>query len=184
MVLRPLVLRANLPHVSATVSSHQKHSSESREVTSSLTQSKLSRRIGAIATMASVLLAGDAVFNKERANGFDFGYVVPDQTIEQAESGVRAHARDLLEVKPLLESESWKLAQKELRRSSSYLSQDFYTIINNRPGSQRPQLRQIYNKIFTNVSSLDYAARDRDEARVWECYNNIVIALDDMLSKI
>uniref|UniRef100_A0A0F7GXV7 PQL-like protein n=1 Tax=Geranium maderense TaxID=28964 RepID=A0A0F7GXV7_9ROSI len=184
MAVRPLVLCANLPHICATASSHLKLSSESREMTRSLHHSKLSRRIGAIATMVSVLLAGDTVFNKERANGFDFGFVVPDQTIEQAESVVRTHAQALIEVKTLLESESWKVAQKELRRSSANLEQDFYTIINSKPGSQRPRLRQLYKDIFTNVVSLDYAARDKDAAKVWECYKNIVVALDDMLSRI
>uniref|UniRef100_A0A0F7CYI1 PQL-like protein n=1 Tax=California macrophylla TaxID=337344 RepID=A0A0F7CYI1_9ROSI len=184
MAVRTLVLRTSLPHISATVISHLKHSSESREVAMNLHYSKLSRRIGAIATMTSVLLAGDAVFNKKIANGFDFGIVAPDQTIEQAESGVRDHAQALLEVKTLLESESWKVAQKELRRSSSILKQDFYTIINSKPGSQRPQLRKLYRDLFTNVGNLDYAARDNDAATVWECYKNIVIALDDILSRI
>uniref|UniRef100_A0A0F7GWY5 PQL-like protein n=1 Tax=Erodium trifolium TaxID=337410 RepID=A0A0F7GWY5_9ROSI len=182
MALRTLVLRSNLACISATVSSHVKHS---REKTTNLQYSKLSRRIGAIATMASVLLAGDAVFNREGANGFEFGMVpLDEQTVEQAEGGVRGHAQALLGVKTLLESESWKEAQKELRRNSAYLKQDLYTIMNSKPGIQRPPLRKIYKDLFTNVVNLDYAARDKDAATVWECYKNIVITLDDLLSRI
>uniref|UniRef100_A0A0F7GY34 PQL-like protein n=1 Tax=Erodium texanum TaxID=28960 RepID=A0A0F7GY34_EROTE len=181
---RTLVCGANLPCIYATFSSCVKHSSESREKTRNFQYSKVSRRMGGIATMASVLLAGDAVFNKDGAKGFEFGMVALEQTVEQAESGVKGHAQAMLQVKALLESKSWKEAQKELRKSSAYLKQDLYTIINSKPGRQRPQLRKIYTDLFINVSNLDYAARDKDAALVWECYNNIVVALDDILSRI
>uniref|UniRef100_A0A0F7CYI3 PQL-like protein n=1 Tax=Hypseocharis bilobata TaxID=253189 RepID=A0A0F7CYI3_9ROSI len=186
MAVRPLVLRANLPHISPTFFRHLKPSLESREATIKVLQSKFSRRIiGVIATMTSVLLAGEAIFTKEFANGIDFNMVGSDQTTEAAESGIRGHAQDLLEVvKALIESESWRELQKELRRSSPYLKQDIYTIIQNKPGSERPQLRKLYADLFVNVSRLDYAARDEDASRIQECYKNIVAAVDDILSRI
>uniref|UniRef100_A0A0F7GXW0 PQL-like protein n=1 Tax=Monsonia marlothii TaxID=163685 RepID=A0A0F7GXW0_9ROSI len=181
---RPLVSHASIPHISTTIISHLKPSLESHEMTRILLHSKCSRRVGAIATMSSILLLGDSIFNKECANGFDFRLVAPDQTVEEAESEIRGHAQDLVQVKTLLESESWKEAQKELRRSSARLRSDIYTIIQSKPGSERPLLRKLYTDIFTNVSNLDYAARDKDATRVWECYKNIVVALDDILSRI
>lgn len=111
---------------------------------------------------------------------------MPDQTVEEAEDGIRPHASRLLEVKDLLDDgmDSWKEAQKELRRSSALLKQDLYTIIQAKPGVERPLLRDLYFKLFSNVSGLDYAARDMDVTRVWECYGNIVVTIDEILSKI
>uniref|UniRef100_A0A0F7GX15 PQL-like protein n=1 Tax=Pelargonium fulgidum TaxID=73198 RepID=A0A0F7GX15_9ROSI len=184
MAIRPLVSQANPPRISPTFSRHVKPSLESREITLKALHSKLSRRIGAIATLVSVLLAGDAIFNKEFANGLDFSLVAPEQTVEEAESEIRGHAREMVEVKALLDSESWRVAQKELRRSSSRLKQDLFTIIQSKPGRERPPLRKLYEVIFSNVSNLDFAARDENASLVWECYKNIVVALDDLLSII
>lgn len=136
----------------------------------------------------SISLFGSLLFDLKRANAFDFGVTTPDQTVEEAESGIRKHAQSLLQVKDLLESsssaESWKDAQKALRKRASYLKQDIYTIIQSKPGSERPQLRKLYSFLFNSVSDLDYAARDRDTARLWECYGNIVVAVNDILSRI
>uniref|UniRef100_A0A0F7GYJ6 PQL-like protein n=1 Tax=Monsonia emarginata TaxID=28966 RepID=A0A0F7GYJ6_9ROSI len=181
---RSLVLHASIPRISTTIFSHLKPSLESCKMTRVLIDSKFGRRIGTITSMSSILLVGDSIFNKECANGFDFSLVAPDQTVEEAESVIRSHALELVEVKTLLEEESWKEAQKELRRSSGRLRSDIYTIIQSKPGSERPQLRKLYSVIFTNVSDLDYAARDQDATRVWECYKNILVALDDILSRI
>ncbi|KAI9160679.1 hypothetical protein LWI28_010601 [Acer negundo] len=133
---------------------------------------------------STVLLAREAIFGEGIANAFDLRMVAPDQTVEQAESGIRDHARSLLQVKALLESESWSEAQKTLRTSSSYLKQDIYTLIQIKPASERSQLRELYSDLFNNVTKLDYATRDKDESRVWQCYENIVVALDGILSTI
>lgn len=92
------------------------------------------------------------MFRTKNANAFDFGLVVPDQTVEEAQNVVRVHAQDLLQVRDLLESKSWKIAQKELRRSSALLKKDIYTIIQNKPGSERSQLRELYSTLFNNVT--------------------------------
>lgn len=113
-----------------------------------------------------------------------FRMTVPDQTVEEAESGIREHATSLVQVKDLLELEAWKDAQKELRKSASYLKQDIYTIIQGKPGTERAQLRNLYSKLFNGVTELDYAARDKDVTRVWKLYEDIVVTLDDILSKV
>ena len=99
-----------------------------------------------------LIFSGECIFRTENANAFDFGLVVPDQTVEEAQNVVRVHAQDLLQVRDLLESKSWKIAQKELRRSSALLKKDIYTIIQNKPGSERSQLRELYSTLFNNVT--------------------------------
>ncbi|KVI06714.1 Photosystem II PsbQ, oxygen evolving complex [Cynara cardunculus var. scolymus] len=91
-----------------------------------------------------------------------FRMTVPDQTVEEAENGIREHAMSLVQVKELLELESWKEAQKELRKSASYLKQDIYTIVQGKPVTKRAQLRSLYSRLFNGVTELDYAARDKD----------------------
>ncbi|GLT57640.1 hypothetical protein SLA2020_305970 [Shorea laevis] len=137
-----------------------------------------------MATVASILLANETTFHTQTAHGFELKMTAPEQTLEEAESGVREHAQALLEVKDLIEAESWREAQKALRKRSSFLKQDMYTIIQAKPGNQRPQLRKLYSDLFNNVSRLDYAARDEDASGVWQCYENIVLALNDILSRI
>lgn len=118
------------------------------------------------------------------ARAFDFGLVAPDQTLEQALNGIREHAQGLLNIKEYIESESWKDAQQELRRNAGYLKQDIYTIIQNKPGKDRPALRKLYSNLFNDATRLDYAARDMDKVRVLELYQKIVTSLNAILSTI
>lgn len=103
--------------------------------------------------MGSVLLAGsEAIFGQQVAVGFELNMVAPDRTFEEAKSGIRDHAEALLEIKSLIEAESWREAQQVLRKNSSYLKQDIYTIIQGKPGSERPELRKLYSDLFNNAT--------------------------------
>lgn len=125
-----------------------------------------------------------AIISQQTANAFDFRMTTPEQTLEEAENGIKGHAQSLIQVKDLLEKESWKAAQKELRKSSAYLKQDIYTIIQAKPGSDRSELRKLYSNLFNSVTRLDYAARDKDVPLIWDCYDNVVIALNNILSRL
>ncbi|KAK9117922.1 hypothetical protein Scep_016015 [Stephania cephalantha] len=136
-------------------------------------QKKLNNQTGVInrrraialttSTMATLVVLGS---NAEKGGCFDFRMTVPDQTLEEAESMVRGHAQELLSVRDLIEEESWREAQRELRKSSTYLKQDVYTIIQAKPGGERPLLRKLYSQLFNNVTRLDYAARSEDAAQI------------------
>ncbi|XP_027074384.2 psbQ-like protein 3, chloroplastic [Coffea arabica] len=130
------------------------------------------------------VLAMEAISCQQTASGFDFGMTAPEQTLEEAESGIKGHAQSLIQVKELLEAESWNAAQKALRKSSAYLKQDIYTIIQAKPGSERPELRKLYSDLFNSVTRLDYAARDENVPRIWDCYGNVVSALSNILSRL
>ncbi|KAM1431295.1 hypothetical protein ACFX2I_047262 [Malus domestica] len=122
------------------------------------------RRMGAMAAISWVaLLTKEALFT-EAAFGFELPLVAPDQTVAEAEDEVKGHAA--------------------LRKSSSLLKQDFYTIIQGKLASERPQLRKLYTDLFNNVTRLDYAARDKDASYIQLCYDNIVVVLDQILSRI
>ncbi|KAI8019733.1 hypothetical protein LOK49_LG04G01837 [Camellia lanceoleosa] len=140
-----------------------------------------------LTTSSLLLISKFTVLEAPNSIALDLSMTVPDQTTEQAESSIRAHAESLLGVKTLLESsppEEWKEAQKALRKRASYLKQDLYTIIQSKAGIERPRLRKLYSDLFNGVTRMDYAARDRDEARVWEFYGNVVEAVHEILSRI
>ncbi|CAJ1960707.1 unnamed protein product [Sphenostylis stenocarpa] len=142
------------------------------------------RRVGFLGIITPFILGGEDIFRTQNANAFEFRFMAPDMTAEEALGGVRSHAQDLLQVKDLLESESWETAQKTLRQSSARLKKDIYLIIQSKPGIERAELRKLYSTLFNNVTRLDYAARDKDGPQVWECYENIVVAVNDILSRI
>ncbi|KAK7305606.1 hypothetical protein VNO77_43512 [Canavalia gladiata] len=183
MELRSLILKPNLTNLFPTFTCCVKPSFQH------LQQKELSlkisrRKVGVLAVMASLILGGEGILFSQSANAFDFRFVAPDQTIEEALSGIKGHMKDLLQIRDLLEAESWKAAQKTLRQSSALLKKDMYTIIQSKPGIERPPLRKLYSTLFNNVTRLDYAARDKDGPQVWQCYDNIVVAVNDILSRI
>ncbi|KAK9950657.1 hypothetical protein M0R45_006134 [Rubus argutus] len=163
MAIKSGILQNSLKHFNPTFSCHLKPSFQFREKPLKDFDISIKRRIGAIAALSVVLLAKDSVFIK-LANGFDFQFVAPDQTIEEAESGIIGHAQALLQVKDLIET--------------------FITIIQQKPGNERPLLRKLYSNLFNNVTRLDYAARDKDASLIRQCYENIVLVLNEVLSRL
>jgi hypothetical protein len=150
----PLVLQPNLSYYyPPAFTCCVKPSFRPGEMPQKVLGSNFSRRIGGMAAMGSVLLAGsEAIFGQQVAVGFELNMVAPDRTFEEAKSGIKDHAQALLQIKSLIEAESWREAQQLLRRNSSYLKQDIYTIIQGKPGSERPELRKLYSDLFNNAT--------------------------------
>lgn len=196
MLSKSPILNPNQTHMSATntymlTCSYVKYPNENHtKVTKSNPKNTHVTRRKASSTLLFLLVSSPIPFQAQPAYATEstfldmFRMTVPDQTVEEAENGIREHATSLVQVKRLLESESWKEAQKELRKSASYLKQDIYTIIQGKPAMERTQLRNLYTKLFNGVTGLDYAARDKDVPRVWNLYQDIVVTLDDILSKV
>ncbi|KAG2573447.1 psbQ-like protein 3, chloroplastic [Panicum virgatum] len=146
-----------------------------------------SRRLAAAsaaALVASRLLAPAASSAAAGAGAFDLRITLPEQSSEEAEAVVRVHARNLLRVKPLADAGAWRELQAALRASASNLKQDLYAIIQARPAGQRPDLRRLYSDLFNSVTSMDYAARDKDEVHVQEYYSKMASALEEIFAKI
>ncbi|XP_002446803.1 psbQ-like protein 3, chloroplastic isoform X2 [Sorghum bicolor] len=133
------------------------------------------------AVLASQLLPPVA---SSGAGTFDLRLTLPEKSSEEAEAVVRTHARNLLGVKRFIDAGAWRELQAALRASASNLKQDLYAIIQAKPTGQRPELRRLYSDLFNSVTSLDYAARDKDQVQVQEHYGNIVSALDEIFAKI
>ncbi|KAG6412841.1 hypothetical protein SASPL_125533 [Salvia splendens] len=148
--------------------------------------SSSSTTIAAAATRRSSIILTSVLLwtHAKPAAAFDLRLTEPEQSVEEAESEIQSHAQSLVRVKDLLEAESWREAQKVLRRSSALLKQDVYTMIQAKPSAERPRLRKLYSDLFNAVTRLDYAARDKDRIRVWDSYRKILSSLDDIFSAI
>ncbi|CAN0913796.1 PsbQ-like protein 3, chloroplastic [Linum grandiflorum] len=105
-------------------------------------------------------------------------------TLEDAVSLIRGHAAALLEVKTLLEEESWSDAQRMLRKNSSNLKIDLSSIIQSKAPALRPRLRSLYSHLFNTVTKMDYAAREKDTAMVLELYEKMALDVKEILSII
>ncbi|CAN1122913.1 PsbQ-like protein 3, chloroplastic [Linum perenne] len=105
-------------------------------------------------------------------------------TLEDAVTLIRGHAASLLDVKRLLQEESWPDAQRLLRKSSSNLKIDLSSIIGSKPPALRPRLRSLYSTLFNTATRLDYAARDKDVALVMELYEKMAATVEEVLSAI
>lgn len=176
MTTNPSLLQKLHPPIRPPREPHHPH-------TAAAAASTTTTRRSSIILTASFLVSTQTILTKP-VDAFEFRMTVPDQTAEEALSGIQSHAQSVLRVKDLLAAESWREAQKMLRKSSALLKQDIYTIIQAKPADERPRLRKLYSELFNTVTRLDYAARDKDRIRVWECYNGIVLFLDDILSRL
>ncbi|KAK7333065.1 hypothetical protein VNO80_29825 [Phaseolus coccineus] len=185
MELRSLIFQPNLSHLFPTFTCYVKLKPSFQHLQPKELSLKFTRRrVGFLAIITPLILGGEDIFRTQNADAFDFRFVAPDMTAEEALRGVRNHAQDLLQVKDLLESESWTAAQRNLRQRSAVLKKDIYIIIQSKPGIERAELRKLYFTLFNNVTRLDYAARDRDGPQVWQCYENIVVAVNDIISRL
>jgi hypothetical protein len=124
------------------------------------------RRLAAIASTA--LLASSsrllAPAGARGAGSFDLRITVPEESSEEAEAVVRAHAWNLLRVKRLIDAAAWRELQAELRASASNLKQDLYAIIQASPASQRSELRELYSDLFNSVTDVSTAKFTQDVA--------------------
>lgn len=135
---------------------HQWRCSKPAHITPKLQRQFRRRRLTTSSVLAIAFLVKEACSNLNSASSLDFRITTPDQTLEEADAVVKLHARDLLQVKAFIDSKSWREAQLALRKSSSYLKQDLYTIIQAKPRNQKLQLRKLYSDLFNNVSWVSF----------------------------
>ncbi|KAF3322286.1 psbQ-like protein 3 [Carex littledalei] len=144
----------------------------------------ISRRYLTSISLGATLLYKDFFCATNNASSVEFQLMTPGQSPEEAKTQIKLHARNLLKIKPFIDSESWKEVRIALRESSSLLKQDLYTIIQTKPTSERGELRRLYSDLFNNVTTLINAAEDKDENQVQECYDNIATDLNKIFARI
>ncbi|PSS04729.1 Oxygen-evolving enhancer protein like [Actinidia chinensis var. chinensis] len=108
------------------------------------------------------------------------------QPLPPAEAAVRAKesAKDIVNVKELIDKKAWPYVQNDLRLKASYLRYDLNTVISAKPKEQKKPLKDLTGKLFQDISNLDHAAKIKSTPEAEKYYAVAVSTLKDVLEKI
>uniref|UniRef100_A0A0D6R6Z0 Oxygen-evolving enhancer protein 3 n=1 Tax=Araucaria cunninghamii TaxID=56994 RepID=A0A0D6R6Z0_ARACU len=105
-------------------------------------------------------------------------------TPAQAAARVKESAKDIMNVKELIDKKAWPYVQNDLRLKASYLRYDLNTVISAKPKEEKKPLKVLTSKLFDVIDSLDYAARQKSKPMAEKYYAQTVSALNDVLAKL
>ncbi|XP_071719747.1 oxygen-evolving enhancer protein 3-2, chloroplastic-like [Rutidosis leptorrhynchoides] len=108
------------------------------------------------------------------------------QPLTPTEAAARAKesAKEIINVKELIDKKAWPYVQNDLRSKSEYLRFDLNTIIASKPKDEKKVLKDLTGKLFQNMADLDYAAKMKSSADAEKSYAAAVSSLNDVLSKL
>lgn len=108
------------------------------------------------------------------------------QPLTPAEAAKRAKesAKDILNVKQLIDKKQWPYVQNDLRLKAEYLRYDLNTVIAAKPKEQKQNLKDLTGKLFLTISNLDHAAKIKSTPEAEKYYAETVSTLNDVLSKL
>ncbi|XP_054792050.1 oxygen-evolving enhancer protein 3-2, chloroplastic-like [Prosopis cineraria] len=108
------------------------------------------------------------------------------QPLGPSEAAQRAKesAKDIVNVKGLIEKKAWPYVQNDLRLKAEYLRFDLNTVISAKPKDQKKSLQELTGKLFQTISNLDHAAKIKSTPEAEKCYAETVSTLNDVLAKL
>ncbi|KAL2931164.1 Oxygen-evolving enhancer protein 3 chloroplastic [Bienertia sinuspersici] len=108
------------------------------------------------------------------------------QPLPPTEAALRAKesAKDIINVKPLIDKKAWPYVQNDLRSKASYLRYDLKTVISAKPKDQKKSLEQLTNKLFNSIDNLDHAAKIKSSSEAEKYYAETVTSLNDVIAKL
>lgn len=108
------------------------------------------------------------------------------QPLSPSEAAERAKesAKDIINVKGLIEKQQWPYVQNDLRSKAGYLRYDLNTVISSMPREEKKLLKDLTGKLYQTISNLDYAAKSKDSSKAEKYYEETVSALNDVLSRL
>ncbi|KAH9611190.1 hypothetical protein KSS87_011373 [Heliosperma pusillum] len=110
-------------------------------------------------------------------------YLQPLGPTEAAER-VKDSAKEIINVKALIDKKAWPYVQNDLRLKSSYLRYDLKTVISAKPKDEKKTLQELDKKLFDTISNLDHAAKIKSSSEAEKYYAETVSALNDVLAKL
>lgn len=102
----------------------------------------------------------------------------------QAAERAKASAKEILNVKELIDKKAWPYVQNDLRLRASYLRYDLNTIISAKPKDEKQSLKNLTGKLFQTIGNLDHAAKIKSTPEAEKYYAETVSTLNDVLSKV
>ncbi|KAL5774721.1 hypothetical protein ACOSP7_012278 [Xanthoceras sorbifolium] len=108
------------------------------------------------------------------------------QPLSPTEAAQRAKesAKDILNVKQLIDKKAWPYVQNDLRLKAEYLRFDLNTVISAKPKDQKQNLKELTGKLFQTISDLDHAAKIKSTPQAEKYYAETVSTLNDVLAKL
>lgn len=108
------------------------------------------------------------------------------QPLPPAEAAQRAKesAKDILNVKQLIDKKAWPYVQNDLRLRAEYLRYDLNTATSAKPKDEKKEFKALTKKLFDNISELDHAAKIKSTAEAEKYYATTVSSLNDVLAKL
>ncbi|KAK1364827.1 Oxygen-evolving enhancer protein 3-2, chloroplastic [Heracleum sosnowskyi] len=108
------------------------------------------------------------------------------QPLPPTEAAARAKdsAKDIINVKELIDKKAWPYVQNDLRSKAEYLRYDLNTVISAKPKDEKKLLKELTGKLFQVINDLDYAAKKKSTPKAEKAYAETVTALNDVLAKL
>ncbi|URE23498.1 oxygen-evolving enhancer protein [Musa troglodytarum] len=108
------------------------------------------------------------------------------QPLPPSEAAARAKesAKDILNVKQLIDKKEWPYVMNDLRLRAGYLRFDLNTIISAKPKEEKKALKELTGKLFAAIDELDHAAKIKSTPQAEKHYATTKSLLDDVLAKI
>ena len=93
-------------------------------------------------------------------------------------------AKDILNVKGLIDKKAWPYVQNDLRLKAEYLRYDLNTVISAKPKDEKKSLKDLTGKLFETISNLDHAAKIKSTPEAEKYYAETVSSLNNVLAKL
>ncbi|KAL9255072.1 Oxygen-evolving enhancer protein 3-2, chloroplastic-like protein [Drosera capensis] len=108
------------------------------------------------------------------------------QPLTPSEAAARAKesAKDILNVKALIDKKAWPYVQNDLRSKAEYLRFDLNTVISAKPRDEKKFLKELTGKLFEDITNLDHAAKIKSAPEAEKYYAETVSTLNDVLAKL
>ncbi|KAL9234139.1 hypothetical protein vseg_009042 [Gypsophila vaccaria] len=105
-------------------------------------------------------------------------------TPSEAAQRVKESAKEIVDVKSLIDKKAWPYVQNDLRLRAEYLRYDLKTIISAKPKDEKKSLQALSGKLFDTISKLDHAAKIKSSSEAEKYYAETVSTLNDVLAKL
>ncbi|KAG6471427.1 oxygen-evolving enhancer protein 3-2, chloroplastic-like [Zingiber officinale] len=93
-------------------------------------------------------------------------------------------AKDIINVKPLIDKKEWPYVMNDLRLKAGILRFDLNTVISAKSKEEKKLLKDLTGKLFAAIDGLDHAAKIKSTPEAEKYYATTKTLLDDVLSKL
>ncbi|KAG1368237.1 oxygen-evolving enhancer protein 3-1, chloroplastic [Cocos nucifera] len=102
----------------------------------------------------------------------------------EAAARLKESAKDIMNIKELIDKKQWPYVQNDLRLKAGYLRYDLNTVISAKPKEEKKPLKELVGKLFDTIDELDHAAKIKSTEEAEKFYAETKSALADVLAKI